>query len=356
MYKLVKHIILFIVMLIGITQGFAQVAMPDTVCIGTTRTYKVNDASVPSTYTWRINGVIQTTTTNAITVTWNTAGVFTVSVIEHGINGCDGDERTGLVYVNPMPVANAGPDVTTCVGRDVQLNGSGGGLYQWSPPTYLSGTNIANPLVRGAPPGVYPFALTVTSSFGCTSTISDTVLVRILPAPKVFAGRDTMVTINQPLQLNAVDIGNAGFITYNWFPGSGLNSSIIPNPVAVFNRSNSYTYTVTARTADGCVAIDDINIKVFAAADIYVPSAFTPNGDGLNDIFKPILVGIKELKFFSIYNRYGQLIYTTSKMGDGWNGTLKGTKQPIGNYVWMAEAVDFMGNTLKRQGYCVLIQ
>lgn len=360
MFKRIQHIIVLLLMLVSFTQAIAQIAMPDTVCIGTTRTYKVNDASVPSTYTWKINNVTQSSTKNEITVTWNTPGTFELTVLERSANGCEGDIRSGLVYVMPLPTANAGPDIVVCFGTPVRLNGSGGGLYQWTaPPNALSNTAIANPVVTMPFAGTHQFILTVTSVYGCKSLKSDTVSVTILPPVKLFAGNDTAITINQSLQLNAIDVNNSGFTNYLWSPPFRLSNPSIKNPVASYNTvsgTNGFTYTVTATTVNGCTAKDDITIKVFSKPEIYVPSAFTPNGDKLNDFALAIPVGIKEFKYFSIYNRWGELVFTTTDPSKGWDGTFKGIHQDPVMFVWKAEGVDYTGNTIFRKGFVMLIR
>jgi gliding motility-associated-like protein len=353
MYKLFQYIIVMLIPLCSVTQAVAQIAMPDTVCVGTNRTYKVNDATMASTYTWKIDGIIQSSTKNDISITWNTAGIFQLTVQEHAINGCDGDARSGLVYVNPLPVPNAGPDMTICFGNTVRLNGSGGSIYQWSPAIYLSNINSANPIATLPFAGTYRYILSVSDK-GCQSVSKDTVAITMRPPVTVFAGNDTMVTISQPLQLNAIDVNSNGFINYTWSPSFGLNNSLIKDPQAILR--NNITYTVTAKTIDGCTAKDDIVIKVFAAPEIYVPNAFTPNSDGLNDVLRPVLTGIQELKYFAVYNRYGQEIYRTTVHGQGWNGLVKGIMQNTGAFVWIAEAVDYKGNTLKREGLAILIK
>jgi gliding motility-associated-like protein len=359
MYKRIQHIIVLLLLLLGSMHSIAQIAMPDTVCVGVTRVYKVNDVTVPSTYTWKINGVTQASTKNDISITWNSPGIFQLTVQEYANNGCEGDIRTGNVYVNPLPVANAGPDAVVCFGNTVRLNGSGGDIYQWSPATYLSNVNIANPVAAIPFAGTYKYVLNVSSAYGCKSVKSDTVSLTVLPPVKVFAGNDTLITVNQPLQLNAIDVNNSGFINYLWSPSFGLSNTTIKNPVASYNNqlgNNGQTYIVTARTVNGCEAKDDITIKVFVASEIYVPNAFTPNGDGANDILKPILVGIKELKYFAVFNRYGQMIYKTTVHGQGWNGMVKGEMQNTGGFAWMAEAIDYKGNTITRKGMAVLIK
>ena len=116
----------------------------------------------------------------------------------------------------------------------------------------------------------------------------------------------------------------------------GLNSTTIRNPIATLNSSmvdESITYFVRATNAIGCYAEDDINVKVFKTGpDIFIPTAFTPNGDGHNDVIRPILVGIKQLNFFRIYNRWGQLVFSTSESNKGWDGRISGRDQTTGNF------------------------
>ncbi len=359
MYKRLQHIMVLLLLLLSSTHSMAQIAMPDTVCVGVTRVYKVNDAITPSTYTWTIDDVKKTSIINDISITWNTPGVFQLTVQEHSNNGCEGDIRSGTVYVNPLPFANAGPDAVVCFGNTVRLSGSGGDIYQWSPPQYLSNAAITNPVARIPFAGTYKYVLNVSSVYGCKSVKSDTVSLTVLPPVKVFAGSDTLITVNQPLQLNAVDVNNTGFINYTWSPSFGLSNAAIKNPVASYNNqlgNSGQTYIVTARTINGCEAKDDITIKVFVAAEIYVPNAFTPNGDGTNDILKPILVGIKELKYFAVFNRYGQLVYKTNVHGQGWDGKFNGDMQNTGGFAWMVEGIDYKGNTITRKGMAVLIK
>jgi gliding motility-associated-like protein len=346
--------IVLVMLLSSITTAVAQIAMPDTVCIGTNRIYTVNDATVPSAYTWKVDGITQASTTHQLSITWNTPGVFLVTVQEHPQNGCDGDIRSGLVHVNPPPIANAGPDVTVCYGKTVQLSGSGGTQYQWSPATYLSGTTIANPVAVLPAAGTYIYSLGVSNGTGCKSLKDDSVRITMLPQLKVFAGNDTSIALGQSLTLHAVDISNSGFTSYLWSPPGGLSNPGIQNPVTTPNRE--VIYTVTARNAAGCDATASIKIKVFASADIFVPTAFTPNGDGLNDFLRPIPVGIVQFKYFSVFNRYGQMVYTTTNPAKGWDGNLSGAKQNQATYVWIVEGVDFNGNVIKKQGYVVLIR
>lgn len=354
MNKLLYHIIFILLLLQTCNNAMAQASMPDTVCTGTTRLYQVNDATRPSIYTWKVDGVVQASTRNDITITWNIPGIYTLTVQEHSNNGCDGDIRSGIVNVIAPPVPNAGPDGIVCFGNSFRLNGTGGTLYQWTPATYLSSPNVANPVVTIPLPGTYQYFLDVRTVTGCRSVKRDTVTITILQPVKINAGRDTLIVANQPVQLNAVDVNGSGFVNYTWSPPAGLNNSFINNPVAITNRD--ITYVVTARTINGCEARDDISIKVFNAPDIFVPTGFTPNGDGLNDIFKPVYAGIRDLKYFSVFSRWGELVFTTRDQSAGWNGQYKGRTQDANVFVWQAEGVDYNGNVVRKKGTVALIR
>jgi gliding motility-associated-like protein len=90
--------------------------------------------------------------------------------------------------------------------------------------------------------------------------------------------------------------------------------------------------------------------------EIFIPDAFTPNGDGLNEIFKPTMAGLRSLTFFRIYNRWGQLLFETTQPNTGWNGKFKGDEQPNGAYVYTVQAIDYLGEIINKKGTFVLIR
>ncbi len=279
--------------------------------------------------------------------------LVTTTYILTATSGSCAQKDSVTVFVNPLPQANAGKDTVVCYGGSAQLHGSGGVSYTWLPSTNLSNPYISNPTAIHLFDDI-TYILLVSDGNGCKSGLPDTVHVAVIPRPILFAGRDTAVAINQPLQLSAVDISASGFTTYSWVPATGLNNPRVSNPVAVLNAN--VTYLVTATTPEGCTATDDIYVKVYTAPDLYVPTAFTPNGDGVNDDFKPIPVGIKEFKYFSVYNKFGQLVFRTTTQLKGWDGTFNGKKQDSGTFVWQVEAIDYNGNVLYKKGTVVLIR
>jgi gliding motility-associated-like protein len=106
----------------------------------------------------------------------------------------------------------------------------------------------------------------------------------------------------------------------------------------------------------GCIGYDTVFIKVYNGPTYYVPNAFSPNGDGLNDVFRAVPSGIVRTEYFRIFNRYGNLVFDTREYLKGWDGSFLGKKQPLGTYVWMVKGVDRDGKTVEMKGTVMLVQ
>lgn len=160
------------------------------------------------------------------------------------------------------------------------------------------------------------------------------------------------VSANKPFILNARNIG----INYTWSPDLFLNNPSVRNPVIVTSRQQFYKILITQKS--GCTTIDSLLVRVFIFSDIFLPTGFTPDNDGINDRFYPIKVGISEMKIFRVFNRWGNLIYDNKNadQNSGWDGTFKGQKLPIESYVWIAEGIDLDGKVVSRSGNVVLIR
>jgi gliding motility-associated-like protein len=185
--------------------------------------------------------------------------------------------------------------------------------------------------------------------------------VKVTPAVKIFAGNDTTVAMNQPLQMRAVDVNNSGITSWQWSGASVLDNPFIATPLARFSSPVTtspyeYTYTVTGKTPVGCEGSDEVKIKVYQGPAIYVPTGFTPNGDGKNDWLIPLPVGVKSLKFFRVFNRWGQLVFSTETLNKGWDGRIMGMDQPAGVFIWIAEGVDYTGKTISGRGTTTLVR
>jgi gliding motility-associated-like protein len=290
-------------------------------------------------------------------------------IVKSGVCPADTSSAAYVHLINvPFPRMAITPDsVTICYGKTTQLtaNIAIGTSYTWTPSGSLS--NQGNGTVNSLPYSINAIASPTSSTnyvlkvynAGCPNALTDTFHVRVLPRILLSAGRDTAIVNNQPLQLNAT-LGDSTLYQFMWSPPTGLNSTIIKNPIAILNSSmvdESITYIVRATNSIGCYAEDDINVKVFKTGpDIFVPSGFTPNGDGHNDVIRPILVGIKQLKYFRVYNRWGQLVFSTTESGKGWDGSISGQPQSTNNFVYVAQAIDYTGRIISRKGNVMLIR
>jgi gliding motility-associated-like protein len=258
-----------------------------------------------------------------------------------------------LVTVDSLPIPNAGKDTTVCYGQNVTLRGTGGVIYAWTPSTYLDNTAIASPTVE-QPVASVTYQLTVSDSNGCHSPSASSITVTVVPETKVFVGNDTAILANQPFPLDVQDVNNSGFTIFSWSPNTGLNDPSIRDPIATIDQEE--TYVVTASTPTGCSASGSIKLEILKRPDIFVPNAFTPNGDGHNDILHALPRGIKVFDYMAVYNRSGQRVFFTKNVESGWDGTINGEPQPAGTYVWMAEGIDVNGNTVLRRGIVILIR
>ncbi len=254
------------------------------------------------------------------------------------------------IKVTPFPQAFAGKDTSICFGKNVQLLATGGSSYSWSPATFLSNPFVANPMVL-QPVANIVYVVTVRDTLGCPKPVKDTVIVRVIPALVVNAGPyDTSVVKNEPLFLLAT-----GALSYTWSPATWLSNANIANPIST--PRDNIRYIVTGKDASGCLGSDSIIVRVFEIdPDMYVPTAFTPNGDGVNDVIRPILLGMKSLSYFRVYNRFGELMFATTEINKGWDGVYKGKPQDTATFVWMAEGITYKGQVRKQKGYVVLIK
>jgi gliding motility-associated-like protein len=267
------------------------------------------------------------------------------------IGGCSAS-KTITVNAVPYPLTNAGNDTVICYNTSAQLKGfTDGNSWSWASPASLSNASLINPIAYPSQTTNYIF--TAYGNRGCPKPGIDTVTVTVLPKIIPLAGRDTAVIVGQPLQLNA-----AGGNFYSWFPSQYLSNYSIPNPIAVFTEpSDNIQYKVEVYNSAGCFDSAFINIKVFATQPaVFVPTAFTPNNDGRNDVLRPVAVGMQRIDYFQVYNRWGQLLFSTKTNGQGWDGRINGQLQSNNVYVWIVKAVDFTGAAYLKKGTVTLIR
>ncbi len=278
-----------------------------------------------------------------------TAGNYTVAFLVKTKQGCTSDTVKKIYTVNQVPVIDF-QQRDACKASPVSFNATtlnNINIQQWSwdfgDGSFANGASVSHVY---ADTGTYYISLSAKSNQGCNA---DTVIKpATIYSTTANAGNDTTIFQNYPYQLQA-----KGGYNYTWSPSTGLSNPFIANPVTTLMED--ITYVLTASSPVGCATTDTLHLKVVKGPEVYVPSAFTPNGDGTNDRFRIITVGIAEINF-KIMNRWGQVIYSSKGALDGWDGMLNGNPQPAGTYVWMIIAKALDGTIIKKQGTLVLIR
>ncbi|GEO10178.1 gliding motility-associated C-terminal domain-containing protein [Segetibacter aerophilus] len=317
-----------------------------TICRGDTIQLKIQSDAF--TYSWTpVPQLSDPLVASPVAITNNK----TTYTVKASIGSC---VATGNITVStvPYPLAYAGRDTMLCFNTSTQLNGStDASTVNWSPSIGLSNSGIINPV---ATPGkTTAYILNTFDTKGCPKPGRDTIVVTVLPPIHACAGRDTSAVIDQPLQLTAT-----GGVSYLWSPPTGLSATNIANPIASYNETfNQIQYKVVVFNEANCRDSAFVVVKVYnTGPTVFVPTAFTPNGDGKNDVLRPIAVGIKQFEFFRIYNRWGQQVFGTQTDGKGWDGSMNGVIQTTGVYVWWVKAIDYKGVPYFKKGTVTLIK
>jgi gliding motility-associated-like protein len=265
--------------------------------------------------------------------------------------GCISDPYSVSINVTKKPVTNISVE-DACYGSPVHLDAENINpavpIRQWYWLTGDGGSDSGSSVIHYYPmKGEYPVRVFAENTTGCSSDTLHAVVNIYQTRAK--AGNDTTIAFDQPLQLHA-----SGGDLYEWTPATGLSDPGSPDPVATLNTDMEYV--VAAYTSFGCPTYDSIFIKAYKGPDIYVPNAFTPDHNGRNDRFHAVSAGIVSISYFNIYNRTGQLVYSSHNSSEGWDGTRNGEPQPAGTYVWEIKGEDYLGKTHMKKGTVVLIK
>jgi gliding motility-associated-like protein len=237
-------------------------------------------------------------------------------------------------------------DTTVCPGEMVLLSASGAQFYVWTPSNVTPiTTNFSE--VSSTVAITTNFIVTGTDAFGCVDTA--TVLVETYPSPFVQTNPDIFAILGEVVQLDAVASGPGTFV---WSPAEYLSCVVCQDPLA--QPDQNFSYTVTFTDTNGCTASDVVRVKYDPL--IYVPNAFTPDGNSINSEFFALGVNIDEFKM-EVFNRWGELIYTGDAQSKSWDGTYKNLPCPDGVYVWKIYYSDlFTDDTFTIVGHVSLLR
>ncbi len=315
------------------------------------------DSSVvaATTWLWNFDDGTPTSSLQNPTHTFPSAGSYDVSLIATNQYGC---RDTAVVQVD---LAGAGatlnPNQTICLGSSAQLLATGGIAYSWSPPTGLSSTTIPNPVATPSATTTYTVNITTVNSVGdtCILTLTTTVyVINPLLYPLSATADDDTLAAGESTIIHAITDTT---LTVSWSPASSLSNPTSFNPVATPPQTTTYTVTVT--DTNGCSRSTTITIYVISnkcrTEDVFVPNTFTPNNDGQNDVLFVRSNVVQEL-YFAVYNRWGELVFETTDITKGWDGTYKGMLADPAVFAWYLRVKCVNGDELKKKGNTTLIR
>jgi len=329
---------------------FVEVALPPVanagadidLCVGSSVAL---EGSGGFTYLWQpAIALDDPTLPNATTSTLSDLS-YTLTVTD--ANGCL-DEDAVNVTVRPLPTGVADPaEPFICPGEPVQLLVTGGVTYTWTPSTGLSSPFVGDPFVTLEAGQLYD--VLVQDIYGCSDTLQVLVIVDVFPT--VEAGDQTIIDLGQSVGLNG-----SATNSYIWSPEETLDDPLTLTPIATPELTTWYVLTATSPA--GCVTADSVRILVIEPPTVIIPNAFTPNGDGLHDLLRPVVVRDYEgtEADFRIMNRWGETIFLSQDVNQGWDGTYLGKDQEIGSYVYIFVGTDRRGEPFTLTGTITLLR
>lgn len=238
-------------------------------------------------------------------------------------------------------------DTGMCPGDTINIYATGGVSYHWKPDanTYISDTAIANPKI--SPQTDWHYIVYGENGSGCRDTA--TAYVKVFPAAIVQLPDSITLYYGESFQFSP----ETNCLTFNWFPSAGLSNDNISNPIA--SPQADTKYIVTGKTENECSVTNSVNVYRSNDVLLTLPNAFSP-GNGPNNLLKPIYKGDVTLDYLRVFNRWGQILYESNKLDDGWDGSWHGAPQPEGVFIYTMQGHTGTGRILSKQGNITLLR
>lgn len=305
-------------------------------CNGAAVQIAVSGANV---YSWSPSEGLSNTTESTTTALPATTTTYTVT----GANACGEDAMDITVLVNEIQVSLS-TDSIVCHRTPFQVSASGGTAYIWQPAELFANHQAQQTTASIGQPTV--IKVTGYDADGCFSTADQ--LVMLYPRPIITAGRDRIIRYGDEIEIESNSI-----FPIVWEPSPYLSCLHCNHPLV--NTLETTTFYATITSDDGCVERD--SVTVFVQGNLYVPNAFTPDGDGINDLFKAEGLDIVEFQM-EVFNRWGELVFRTDDITQGWNGAMMGSDYycPAGMYPYKIRAREAYGDLFEYAGHVHLLR
>ncbi len=343
----------------------------NTVCIGTPTTF--TDLSVPGSgaltvWGWDYGDASPFGNTQNPTHTYLNDSTYNVTLIVQNSNGCL-DTVVVQAITAPQPVVIFSADTFAgcpplCVTFDDQTTIASGSITGW---TWDFGDNTAtsttqNPTHCYVSTGVYSVTLTTTSNSGCVQTTVIPNMIEVYPEPTAFFSATPPITTVSQTSVAFTDLSTGSPVGWSWNFGTGSpgDTSSLQNPGFTYTQEYGANYDVVLTVVNQYGCVDDTTLEVIVMPEFtfYIPNAFTPNGDGKNEVFFGSGIGIAKFEMW-IFDRWGNLIFTCTDINQAWDGTVQsgdGSLCQIDTYVWKVAITDVFDKRHKYIGHVSLIR
>jgi len=274
------------------------------------------------------------------------SGIYQVKLIINSNTGCS-DTLKKQIEVFPLPDISTSKDTIICRGDFVNLFALGGENYYWLPDKYLDNSLIENPV--STPDSSITYRVNVTDKNFCENFSE--IKIKVQQEPEIVLN-DTSIVIGETINLN---ISSSDIATYSWLPEYDILCSDCSENTLKPLETTFYQITVTDTM--GCFTKTfEYLVDVMLKYSVDVPTAFSPNNDGVNDVIYVDGWGVKELLEFNIYNRFGELVFSSNDINVGWNGTYKNKLQNIESYTYSVKVLTYDDQILTKTGGIKLLK
>ncbi len=320
----------------------------------------------PYLYSWSTSSV----TTNSLTIVGNAPTLVTTNTINVVVDdGCTIPSASTIytITTNPLPTATFTANILeACAPSLISFSATPGLLgnysYSW---IYDDKDEIAtvNPMSYN-----FTTADTVSIKFvitdlatGCSNAVikNDYILINKKPIASFYATPESASIVASQIDFTNTSQGASSYFWDFGDPSSGaLNNTLVVNPSHFYNLVGMYNVHLVATSAKGCKDTARVDVEITPDFGFFIPNAFTPNGNGKNDIFQPVGLGINEDDYrMEIFDRWGELMFTTNNFRKGWDGSIKGSLKiaPQGVYIYKIEVYDKQGTKHPYTGHVTLM-
>ncbi len=259
-------------------------------------------------------------------------------------SGCAAAPVLARVNVLPKIVPVVSPDVAICAGENTRLSASGGLYYKWNPSTGLDNDTLASPTATPVQTTTY----TVAISNGACSDSSKSITVTVNQNPVANAGSEIILFEGQSAQLHGTMVGN-NITGFSWSPTTFLTDTSSLTPTTTPTGDVTYTLTVVSQTCG--TSTSSVFVRVYKK--ITVPNTFSPNNDGINDVWNIDALVTYPESVTQVFDRYGQQVFQSTGYSKPWDGKYNGSALPAGTYYYI---IDLKNNTPKMSGWVLIVK